>query len=637
MSRWPRGSSVCACVDAPEAGGAPPRVGVVCTPASWRGPLGGADRSAERIRSPGGRGRAGLGWIFVLFFGLLVCSDVAGAGEAVVVDLLPPGVDRAREASRLSRRLKHPIVLESPGDELVETLQWAAPAPAEPFCAGAGARALEQMAQGRWTAPPDDVGGLCPALLRQAEEQVLFLDLEGAIATLEMAREMAPCLDEVLEKARIRDLFLLEGVAHVYLEDGSAREWFIAALGVDPDTQLGPDYSEEAQAALAEAKRWMEEREAVPLRALGSGGRYVLDGTPLDAVGAVLPGRHLLQAESLFGEVRSCWIEVEPIGSVSRGGDGGGGTRAWEGCLGLIPASEALETLTRDLSRGRLDGAMARRLDLHAHATGHEVLLFAVADDGAVDGGVRVVAYRAGRGVVSLSPEVWSAAGMREGDGGRSVAAEGGVAGFSAHSATRATSAGAGVLLDAHVAGWRILGDPAMYAANGEAVGVGLGAEVPGGRVRVAVEARWLPPVSVGTGTGCDPPDAGQATVEQVACAAGLLPRKASWWLAADAGYRILSRSRFSMTPFVGIGAARLPNTLVYLPDQAPDLGGYLVADAWMFGPSARVRADYLLHEGRLQVLATCQVFGGMTAGRAGGTILLGFPVGLLLGVAAGL
>lgn len=328
--------------------------------------------------------------LLLLFPSLLQAETQTG-----IVDMLPRHSDRDRVSSILAKKMRVESVLVPVDTAMIEALRWSVPDPVRFSCESDAPRVIEQIkAVGRVT-PPPSAGELFSTLLKQTEEQFLYVDFEGALASLEAARTMLPCARTPLSRADVRAFFLYQAVAHVHLKDNLHQEAFLHMLAADPRVYLEPDHPPRVQAAFLEAAKAFMRFQPMKLQADALGGEVFFDGEPVANVPEVRAGQHILQLKGPNGEYRTRLITVTE-----------GQTPLVLSALvdfGLPPDAALKEELARSLLAETLDEVQKKGLEAYLAATNRQEILFALALP--QQGGLTVAVYEAGIGLLASDSE----------------------------------------------------------------------------------------------------------------------------------------------------------------------------------------------------------------------------------------
>ena len=167
-----------------------------------------------------------------------------------------------------------------------------------------------------------------PQQIQQGEERALVQMLWGryddAEAQLDALDAALPCLDALLERELLAQVYYLQGVARAWRgEADAAREQYRRAVLLHPALEWDERFSPEAELLYLESFREALRTPTAALNVepgLGTEVQAWLDGAPLPEAGGTLAlgeGRHLLQWRQGEGPVQSRMLLVEGQASAS--------------------------------------------------------------------------------------------------------------------------------------------------------------------------------------------------------------------------------------------------------------------------------------------------------------------------------
>jgi hypothetical protein len=271
----------------------------------------------------------------------------------------------------------YPLISGS-APEFVDTFRWAYPAAADRSC------------------PPDQPE--LDARLTQARGQIVELDLDKALESLQAAYQGLPCQTTPIHRDALRRLFYLEGIARHYQgdEEGSARA-FLEALAVDSSLEPIPGFPPEISDAYLQAAKQLPSITAVRVpidQGLRQAGVQI-DGVELPASEQVslLPGRHVAQVMNAEQVARTAIFTVEPNDS-----------RPMTTMIEVMPPGSAsyLNAVLRTALQGAsLNPAQITALNLFARQRNHPLLMFVVVGE---TGGLKLLTFEPGRGLREGAP-----------------------------------------------------------------------------------------------------------------------------------------------------------------------------------------------------------------------------------------
>jgi len=505
--------------------------------------------------------------------------------EIPVVDLLPPDSPKGAARVTLSGEVGHGVALLPPAPKLVEALRWASPDKARQGCLAEAPALMSAIADAGVISPPEDVSRLHQALVTQAAELILYMDLQGVLSAIREAEQMLPCVDELLTQDEVRSLFLHAAVAHIYLEDGEGSAALARMLAADhPRVFLETDYPPNVQNAYLEVVKNQMRSQPLRLDLGGLEGEVYLDGRPVDALGGIRPGSHVLQLRGPGGAIRSRLLEIT---------DG----QAPEGVLwlsgltkvGLATSVEARSGLSHRLASQTLLEAEREILDDYLSSVGETVILFAV--KGPSGPALRI--YGKGEGLISSLPDGFGRTAAQAASSRSSTGQE--------PSRTSEVSAGQGSKdADAPPSGLdiglglglqTIRGD--AYRINGRSSGYVLRVTYPVGRLLVGVRGTWMARVSsrVDGSDSCGTYDGETEPSEaQVAEALSCVTPSPTWGGALGAAYHMPLGRGLRMAPGLYLEAQHLPNMLLSSDGLDSSLQ---LATVTQVGAMVRTRFDY--------------------------------------------
>ncbi len=512
----------------------------------------------DSLRDSGWTAGVLCAWLVVL---LLLPEAVGaastGGGDLEIIDLTG-GSARDRAVRKLVRMLPRRGVVLPPDDTLLDACRWVSEEDTL-ACADLKEVLLERIARGRWVVAPLGRTVLFETLVLQAEEQLAFLDLDGALETAAWVREWLPCEQSLLSHEDIVRFFLVTALAHLYRGDDEAVDAFLQLLVVEPGFRLpGEVRTREAQTALAKARARVEALERVRVVVADGGGEVVWDGR---ARTELYPGKHVAQLKAAHGEVRTRWVVVE---------DPGGGR--FEVDFGLPSREEARARLARRVGRGDLGEPTAALLAWYMGRRGQRELFFLARDAWTGELGL----WRFSReGGLQPVEEV-----VEKGLPGTELT-PGGEAGQRTASSWRiGLEAGAVALLG---------GGVAFLAADREA-GFSLGVARLGPPVTIELRGGWRPyRIAAGASSSSCPPAPGTAEATDIAAVVACLESRAVAELGLGVGRALAESARIRFEPALFLDLARVPNVVVADPSGGP----VLVGDAVMGGASLRFRCTF--------------------------------------------
>ncbi len=513
--------------------------------------------------------------------------------EAVrVMDFLPVEYDRSLLSERSGvRRGGVVFELEPPDSKLMAALRWAYPDPARQACKVVSTRGRALV--GRSVPADTPASDLLNRLLDRARKQILIVDLEGTLETLEAGRDLVPCLEAVLPTQTVARLLEYEAVTLLFLDDPRASRAFLDLVAVAPEPELDPSYPPSVGKAFMAALRTSLSVARVEVALEGVDDPVLVDGLPADRLHDVLPGRHLVQIRGPDGRVRSRLVTVPEETAQWRLSD-----TALE--AGLISSEDARRGLARSLvldtlstaQRGALDACLARR--------GGSQLVLAVAVH--PDAAPNILTWEPG----GVSRE-WE---LPEEEAGKS---EGASVTVSLGPGTRWLSAeGQALLLATPSIGYT------LRAAWTPGIGVIL-ADVALFPHIMTTEAETR---DCGGYTGEAPP-----TEDQVAAAAACVDTEPLVAGALGAGALLALHSRVQVVPAVLARALHLPRVLVGNDPTIP--GDIWVTGTTLFGAEAWVTLAFEVMSGRPSVHLAVDVHAGYLKGRARGQTLDAYSSGV--------
>lgn len=539
---------------------------------------------------------------FVL--GLIGCllpgwSRVHADNLLQVVDLLPGSIEPSvpqKEMRRLSWRVGD-IVLNEPGPELLQALQWALPDPQRERCyegdgrftfsaRGKSARSGRSGRSGGDAAPSGDNLPFS-SLLDDARKAVLEQELTVALEALERARMTLPCSDAILPREQLRALYLHEGVAHFFLKDGKDSEAFMNVLAIDPTTRFDTGgYPTKVRKAFEKVELKADRRRAIRVVQDLEDVEVYLDGVRVEGETTTFFGWHLVQLKGPAGRIRSQLIAFPgateiPLSEVVD--------------VGLRPLAQVREVLTQDIRSAALDRFTREGLEDYLSIRSEQSLLFAVAPTEGNRSHFR--AYVRGDGMLEIraflqgSVKVFSRAESRGIRGRNPVLGVG-----------------------ASLRGW--IADPSAFPENGRMWGLQVFGDKPLGMLTLGARLDIQPfqqrlvsdPSGCIWGSGC-----GTLRVSAV--------------LAGGVGLPVYLTDHLRLTPGLYLEGAYVPELALSTSSSWPSQT--VLVDILAGGPVARVELTGSLPLEALKLEAGLELLGGLWAAPWEDQALLLFPLGM--------
>lgn len=304
-----------------------------------------------------------------------------------------------------------------PPDSLTSSLRWFAPWPNQAGCAKIPATLEatwrlklppERLPSGSASSPPQSDGtSVLPLperwqklLLSEAADQLLRVELDAARDALKDARQLLPCLEQVVTRDALRSQFVQEAVALATQGSAQTDQAFRQLLAVDPRLFLEPEHPPKVRKQFLAMAQQLLKEPPVSLDVSGLEGQLFLNGQEIQRQAEVHPGLHLLQMKGPTGKLRSALFTVEA-------GTKGKVVLRDRVDIGLPSASTAQSLLLQGLARGELTQSQREALDEWLLATLQTAAAFLVPPDSSTEGSaskrVSAVAYQKGTGIVPLT------------------------------------------------------------------------------------------------------------------------------------------------------------------------------------------------------------------------------------------
>lgn len=529
--------------------------------------------------------------ITVLF---LFLSPAAKAARPVkVVDLLPSDTDRNTARRAFSILADAPVSLVPADPGLIEFIRWSAPDAGRSGCEPDGV-VSEPGTSGGDSGFPGPVLQRFEALLGEAEQHLLFVELSQALESLHGALALVPCLDGILPGQSFRRFLLDEGVLNVYLDDPGARDSFRDLLAVDPLFTIDPAYHPEVRETFLAAAREHMLTPPVTLDPGGLPGDVYMDGRSLGDPPQSRPGRHVVQSRGPYGEVRTRLI------TLPAPKDGSPLVLAEWAHFNLREGGAVRAELIQGLLTGNLDPALALALNRYLTQTGEQSLLFALRESGVTAPVLKV--YR--RGVTDALP-----GDTLKGTGNFHVeiGLEAGVQTF--------------------------LGSSPLFLASSPGGGYGIHLDLRLRRLDIGLRTAIYPYllVSENEQADCDSSPGDSLSTGEIRCLAASLPEKSVRQLGLGVGRSFRISTRALISPWLFLEGVHLPNLLLEAPELAVT-GNVAVVDSLMAGPVARLELRYRLFQGQVGLGIHLELTAGALAARIDEQIVMGEILGIHAG-----
>lgn len=242
-----------------------------------------------------------------------------------------------------------------------------------------------------------------PALeerLKQVDQQLVDLEMEKALASVQQAWEELPCQHELLTRESLRRLFYLEGVAWYYAGDKTeSRRAFLEAMAIEPSLMPLAGYAPEINDAYLNAARGLASLLPVNMKTEAALRQpdVRIDGEEVRQEPLPLrPGRHVAQRINPDGIARTVTFDIVEDDS-----------RTLARMIQFNPPDTP--TYQRDLLRvgvqgDRLSTQQARALSAYAQLFNHPYLFFVLPSSDGSGGGLRLSVFIPGTGLSDQVP-----------------------------------------------------------------------------------------------------------------------------------------------------------------------------------------------------------------------------------------
>lgn len=252
-----------------------------------------------------------------------------------------------------------------------------------------------------------DENRTCPAptpslkeRLKQVDQHLVDLEMEKALASVQLAWEELPCQHEVLTRESLRRLFYLEGVAWYYAGDkAETRRAFLEAMAIEPSLMPLAGYAPEINDAYLDAARGLPALTPMKMKTEAALRQpdIRIDGEEVREEQLLLrPGRHVAQRINSDGIARTVTFDIVEDDS-----------RTLARMIQFNPPDTA--NYQRDLLRvgvqgDRLSTQQARALSAYAQLFNHPYLFFVLPSTDGSGGGLRLSVFIPGTGLSDQVP-----------------------------------------------------------------------------------------------------------------------------------------------------------------------------------------------------------------------------------------
>jgi len=537
--------------------------------------------------------------------------------ERTVIDLRSRPVDVADMQQKLLREHKDSLKLTPPEPDLIEALRWSLPSSSRGVCEERKP-ALSRYLRGRPASPAGAAvsGGsatdpMTPALLAVTEKHVADAEAKKALEALALLRQWLPCLEGVMSREQLIQLYQNEAIAHVYEGDGKEGEAFANLLAIDPEYTLPKIYGPKVKAPLERARQSGAPNVVGHLILKGVGSTVYVDGHVAADGQPVRRGEHLIQLQSGWGEIRSALVTVKAV--EGRAPDAPVALLDLND-FGLLAEPRALEMLTSSLKKRALDNIQRRALEQHLQRKQARSILFGI--EGAQPSDISVMECSTQGGLVCSAK------------GDASVATNKVLPPVDSGSPRITPPNRSGTLkprVTVGMATQRTFFSEEIAVLDEMATGLAVAAELTVGPVRVGLHGQYLPWSSRKVIDDEGVCGAASTSDEVIGC----LSPEAVMGLGVAAWYPVSLPGGLELSPGLSMAAARFGHVVVYHPNgiDVYDL------DLVLINPSARAKLSFTRKVGTMQAGGGLELFGGTAwlPASSHDVRIMAFPVGATL------